>query len=61
MKTQMLLLEINNGQELIELKLEYQKLIKLHVSINSVLVTAQSNQTDYDIKSRVFWPWRETN
>ncbi len=56
-----LLLEIDGCPLLRNLTPDYERLIKSHHSINGVVVTAISDQPNYDFESRYFWPWSGTN
>lgn len=60
-ETNILLIEIENCQLLNNLSPNFEKLKTSHNSINGVLVTALSDQSDYDFESRYFWPWSGTN
>lgn len=60
-ETSILLLEISCTQELSKLSPDYNLLIQSHNSINGVLVTAPSNDDDFDFHSRYFWPWSGSN
>ena len=60
-KNKIILIEINNSDELAGLSPDFTKLINSYNGINGVLVTARSNNTDYDFHYRYFWPWAGTN
>lgn len=60
-ETKILLLEIESGQILKELKPDFEALYHSHHSINGVLVTARSSNGAFDFESRYFWPWSGTN
>ena len=60
-ETSILLVEIDNCSVLRELKPDFNRLLSSHDAINGVLVTALSNQENYDFESRYFWPWSGTN
>lgn len=60
-ETKILVLEIENCQELRDLKPDYEALLSSHNSINGVLVTALSERNEFDFESRYFWPWSGTN
>eukprot|EP01035_Chromulina_nebulosa_P052362 gene52362-71407_t len=60
-KNKILLLEINDAALLAGLQPDYNALINSHNDINGVLVTAPSNNTEYDYHYRYFWPWAGTN
>ncbi|MFT4568836.1 MAG: PhzF family phenazine biosynthesis protein [Saprospiraceae bacterium] len=60
-ETKILLLEINSSIELRELQPDFEALLKSHDSISGVLVTARSEEKEYDFESRYFWPWSGTN
>ena len=46
---------------LAELRPDFPSLIKSYEGINGVLVTAQSENSDFDFHYRYFWPWAGTN
>ena len=56
-----ILIEINDSDTLAALKPDFSALINSYSGINGVLVTAKSNNTDYDFHYRYFWPWAGTN
>ena len=60
-KTRIILIEINNADELARLSPDFEALIKSYSSIDGVLITARSNNTDFDFHYRYFWPWAGTN
>lgn len=60
-ETKILLLEIESAEKLKNLSPDFNRLKKLDIEINGVLITALSEQTDYDFESRYFWPWSGTN
>lgn len=60
-KNKIILIEINNSDVLAQLKPDFHALIQSYSGINGVLVTAQSNSTDFDFHYRYFWPWAGTN
>ncbi len=60
-ETNILLLEIESCKQLNNLSPDFEKLTRSHNSINGVLVTAISEQKNYDFESRYFWPWSGTN
>jgi len=60
-ETHILLLEIEDTEELKNLKPDYEALVKSHNNINGVLVTARSQNDEFDFHSRYFWPWSGTN
>ena len=60
-ETNILLLEIGRVQILRDLNPDFGALYKAHDSINGVLVTAVSDNHEYDFYSRYFWPWSGTN
>ncbi|RJE74105.1 PhzF family phenazine biosynthesis protein [Reichenbachiella sp. MSK19-1] len=53
----MLLLEIEGVDRLKGLTPDFVALLKSYTGINGVIVTAQSEDEDYDFYSRFFWPW----
>ena len=56
-----LLIEIKSAVELANLKPDFTALLNSHTGINGVLVTAISNNKDFDFHYRYFWPWAGTN
>lgn len=56
-----ILLEIKDPKKLAELRPDFPSLINSHDGINGVLVTAQSDNSDFDFHYRYFWPWAGTN
>ena len=60
-KTRIILIEINNAETLARLSPDFAALIKSHSDIDGVLITARSNNTDFDFHYRYFWPWAGTN
>ncbi len=60
-ETRILLIEIGECDILRILSPDFETLKKSHKAINGVLVTARSNQDEYDFESRYFWPWSGTN
>jgi len=60
-ETKILLLEIEHCSILRSMKPDFEKLLKAHDGINGVLVTALSDEPNYDFESRYFWPWSGTN
>ncbi len=60
-ETNILLLEIESSLTLKELTPDFNKLVKSHSQINGVLVTAASENKNFDFESRYFWPWSGTN
>jgi PhzF family phenazine biosynthesis protein len=60
-ETNILLLEIDNGEILKNLKPDFEALYRSHNSINGVLVTSRSSSENFDFESRYFWPWAGTN
>jgi PhzF family phenazine biosynthesis protein len=60
-ETNILLLEISSADTLAALSPDYNALIGSHHSINGVLVTAPSDNDQFDFHSRYFWPWSGTN
>jgi len=59
-ETKIILLAIDSCTKLRSLKPSYHDLLNAHDAINGVLVTAQSDQENYDFESRYFWPWSGT-
>jgi PhzF family phenazine biosynthesis protein len=60
-ETNILLLEIEAGHYLRDLRPDYTSLHQSHKSINGVLVTSASSIENFDFESRYFWPWSGTN
>ena len=56
-----ILLEIKDTKMLAEVRPDFPSLIKSYEGINGVLVTAQSENSDFDFHYRYFWPWAGTN
>ena len=60
-ETRIILIEINDADTLARLSPDFAALIKSYSGINGVLVTARSNNTNFDFHYRYFWPWAGTN
>ena len=60
-KNKIIILEINDANKLAALKPDFNALVRSYDNINGVLVTARSNNIDYDFHYRYFWPWAGTN
>ena len=60
-KNKIILIEIKDTEALASLKPDFHALINSYDGINGVLVTAQSNNTEFDFDYRYFWPWAGTN
>jgi len=60
-KNKIILLEINDANRLAQLKPDFAALLNSYKGINGVLVTAPSNNEEYDFHYRYFWPWAGTN
>lgn len=60
-ETKILLIEISSAMTLRNLTPDFEALRKTHESINGVLVTAISDDGQFDFHSRYFWPWSGTN
>lgn len=56
-----ILIEIESALELANLKPDFTALLKSHSTINGVLVTAVSDNENFDFHYRYFWPWAGTN
>ena len=54
-------MEIASAKILADLSPDFYSLILSHNSINVVLVTARSDNENFDFHSRYFWPWSGTN
>src|SRR4030095_7617552 len=61
LKNKIVLIEINDSDTLARLSPDFTALIDSCDGINGVLVTARSNNTDFDFHYRYFWPWAGTN
>jgi PhzF family phenazine biosynthesis protein len=60
-KNKIILIEINSASELANLKPDFTSLINSYSGINGVLVTAISDNENFDFHYRYFWPWAGTN
>jgi PhzF family phenazine biosynthesis protein len=60
-KNKIILIEINDSDTLARLSPDFTALINSYDAINGVLVTAASNNNDFDFHYRYFWPWAGTN
>lgn len=60
-KNKIILIEISNTNTLAKLNPNFLALINSYTGINGVLVTAQSNSSEFDFHYRYFWPWAGTN
>jgi PhzF family phenazine biosynthesis protein len=56
-----ILIEMNAANELASLKPDFTALINSYTGINGVLVTAHSDDENFDFHYRYFWPWAGTN
>ncbi|MCI3937161.1 PhzF family phenazine biosynthesis protein [Chryseobacterium aahli] len=56
-----ILIEIKNAIKLSNLKPDFAALINSYTGINGVLVTAVSDNENFDFHYRYFWPWAGTN
>jgi PhzF family phenazine biosynthesis protein len=56
-----ILLEIESSIELANLKPDFTALTNSYTGINGVLVTAISEDKNFDFHYRYFWPWAGTN
>lgn len=59
--SKIILLEISDADLLASLKPDFNALLNSYDNINGVLVTAPSNDKEYDYHYRYFWPWAGTN
>ena len=59
-ETNILLIEIQSTDVLKNLSPDFQQLFDATKKYNGVLITAASNDDDYDFHSRYFWPWSGT-
>lgn len=60
-KNKIIILEISDAKLLSNLSPNFNALLSSHDAINGVLVTAPSNDKEYDYHYRYFWPWAGTN
>lgn len=60
-ETNIIVVEIKGARDLRNLSPDFEALKKSHDSINGVLVTAKSEDGEYDFHSRYFWPWSGSN
>lgn len=60
-ETKILMLEIIDKDQLAQLSPDYTSLVKSIDTVNGILVTAASDDDEYDFHSRYFWPWSGTN
>ena len=60
-KNKILVLEINGTHLLANLHPDFNALVSSHNNINGVLVTARSEDLEYDYHYRYFWPWAGTD
>lgn len=60
-KNKIILVEIADANVLAGLEPDFSALVNSYSGINGVLVTAISNNTDFDFHYRYFWPWAGTN
>lgn len=60
-ETKILLLEISSSKRLAQLTPDYAGLVQSIDTVNGIVVTAASDDGEYDFHSRYFWPWSGTN
>lgn len=60
-KNKIILIEIDNTTALANLKPDFLALVNSYDGINGVLVTARSDDHEFDFHYRYFWPWAGTN
>jgi len=60
-KNKIILIEIESAMELANLKPDFTALLNSYTGINGVLVTAVSDNENFDFHYRYFWPWAGTN
>jgi PhzF family phenazine biosynthesis protein len=60
-ESKIILIEIGNADILAGLNPDFNALLNSCENINGVLVTAPSNNSQYDYQYRYFWPWAGTN
>lgn len=56
-----ILIEIKSALDLANLKPDFTALVQSYSGINGVLVTALSNNENFDFHYRYFWPWAGTD
>jgi PhzF family phenazine biosynthesis protein len=56
-----ILIETESATELVNLKPDFEALLNSYSGINGVLVTAISDNDNFDFHYRYFWPWAGTN
>lgn len=61
LNNKIILIEIESAQKLADLKPDFTALKNSHHGINGVLVTAISNNENFDFHYRYFWPWAGTD
>ncbi|RAV97723.1 PhzF family phenazine biosynthesis protein [Pseudochryseolinea flava] len=59
--TKMIILEIDSAKTLLNLQPDFGALVKSYEGADGVLVTAASDNADFDFHYRYFWPWAGTN
>jgi len=60
-RNKIILIEINDTEALSGLKPNFPDLVHSYNGINGVLVTAGSDNAEFDFHYRYFWPWAGTN
>ena len=60
-ETNILLLVIEDTKSLSKLTPDFPNLIKSIDTVNGILITAPSQDQEYDFHSRYFWPWSGTH
>ena len=60
-KNKIILIEIKSALDLANLTPDFTALLHSHTGINGVLVTAISDNKNFDFHYRYFWPWAGTN
>lgn len=60
-KNKIILVEIRDTGALAKLQPDFPALVHSYSGINGVLVTAQSDNSEFDFHYRYFWPWAGTN
>ena len=56
-----ILIETKDTETLANLQPDFHALLHSYTGINGVLVTAQSDDSEFDFHYRYFWPWAGTN
>jgi PhzF family phenazine biosynthesis protein len=60
-QNKIILIEIKSAKVLADLRPDFTALVKSYHGINGVLITAVSDDEEFDFHYRYFWPWAGTN